>query len=128
MPTPRIFVAHAWEDSGVYLMARVVGQEGTPVIRSQLDSIVASFYDPDGEEEIVDDESLEIADVVFNTLQDDDPRWTIDAEGYNFRYFAPAAAFSEAGTVRVRILFTPVDGEEYAFPLVFDVHVRGLEG
>lgn len=52
------------------------------------------------------------ADVLFDDLVTDDPRWEQDSDGYNFRLLIPAAAIPDVGKYKVEVEFTPVSGPE----------------
>lgn len=114
----------AWEDTGLVLMARVLGASGAVVTQATLDSITAKVLDRD-DDSLVATLTVTIADVVFDTLQTADPRWTADTVGYNFLHAIPATALpSPNKEYRVGYLFTPSSGQP--FGMAVDVSTRRL--
>lgn len=119
--------------SGVTLMARVRGGDGALLTRAALSSVtyivtseVVTTTAADGTTTTTTTQSavtLTISSVVFNSLQQADPRWTADSEsepgpdgewGYNFAATLPATAFTEDGaTYQVDVVFTPVTGQPW---------------
>lgn len=116
--------------SGVTLMARVLGNNGRPITRASLSAITYHVYNvTDAEDVSSGSGSLTIADVVFDDLQQNDPRWTKDAAdlpgsdgrwGYNFLATLPASLFTAGGDrIQVDIKITPVSGEPFVQPFQF---------
>lgn len=56
--------------------------------------------------------SLTVADVVFDTLQEDG-RWAEDNTGYNFRHTIPHTVFGDVGEYVIEYTFTTTDGNEH---------------
>lgn len=114
----------AYKDSGVILMARVVGYEGQPINQASIASITLTVVD-EKTGEAQDPITLDVSDVVFDTLQTGAP-WDKDADGYNFRYDSLAAQRPEGGrTYRFAFQFAPVSGEP--FWVVFRIETKDLE-
>lgn len=115
----------AFEDTGLVVMARVLGQDGEAVTQASLDSIAMTSMDLDDYSSVAT-AALTISAVVFDTLQTADPRWTADQRGYNFLYAIPATAIPSPGkTYRVGLLFTPSSGQPFA--LAVDITTRRLQ-
>lgn len=118
--------AVVFEDSGATLLARVLGNAGTPITQASLTSISYKVFDLNAADPTAATQTgtLTISAVVFDTLQTD-PRWTVDDEGFNFAYAAPASWFSESThTYRIEYKFTPASGE--AFWTVFTLTTVGI--
>jgi hypothetical protein len=115
-PTAPI-TATIWEDEGLFLMARVLGNAGTAITQASLTAITYGVYDvATGTATVTAGTALTISSVVFNTYQVTavDPRWTLDTTGYNFATSIPASAFPTGGaTYQVEILFDPASGENF---------------
>lgn len=115
-----------FEDSGFRWMARVTGSDGNDVQQSDIDSISYSVYDLGDTSSPTATGTLDVLDVVFDTLQTDS-RWSKDSTGYNFGWNVPSSVFAEGNkTYRIEVKFTPFDGE--AFHLVRDVPTVTLLG
>jgi hypothetical protein len=110
-------VASVWEDQGIFLMSRVLGNAGTAITQASLTAITYGVYDVStGTATVTAGTALVISSVVFNTYQVTavDPRWTLDSTGYNFATSIPASAFpSGNATYQVEILFDPASGENF---------------
>lgn len=114
--------ATVWEDSGVVLMARVLGYDGDPIQQADITSISRKVFD--GGTTISTDD-LVVADVIFDALQTGDSRWDADDTGFNVLDIVPAASLPNGDTVyRVEYLFTPASGE--VFHDVFDLITKNL--
>lgn len=122
--------------SGATLMARLCGQSGQYVTAESIASIAwqASNLTTG---QVAGSGTLTPASVLFDALQQNDPRWTVDSAqqpgsdgtfGYNFLATLPASTFASSplgvaltpGPVsryQIDVLFTPVSGE--AFYAVF---------
>lgn len=113
----------AYEQSGVILMARIVGYANTPITQATLSAVemvVVDAKDGTAQEPVL----LDVADVVFSTLQTGGP-WTADNVGYNFRYNALAAERPQGGREYVyEFKLTPVSGEQ--FFCVFRIDTKEL--
>ncbi|QNN23513.1 hypothetical protein HED60_14930 [Planctomycetales bacterium ZRK34] len=125
MPNAEIPKATIFEDSGAICMARVLGNAGTAITQASLNSIECSVFNQADTSTAVTEPSITIADVVFDTLQTSDPRWTEDDTGYNFLIAVPATAFPAGGaTYHVEFKFTPASGEP--FHIVFEIETRAI--
>lgn len=127
--------------SGVTLLARVRGAAGSLITQSSISTITYSVSNLTAGT-TSGSTSLTVSAVVFNDLQQDDPRWTKDSAsdpgidgsyGYNFAATIPATAFavsvldSDASDpvpdqvrYQVDVVFTPTSGQP--FRLVFKVN------
>lgn len=95
------YVGKCIEDHPFVAMARIVGTAATAITQSSLTAIayrVDRYSSKDdafnriGGTEVVDDTSLTVSSVIFNTLQTDND-WGADSTGYNFKATIPASAF-----------------------------------
>jgi hypothetical protein len=82
----------AFKSGSVILLARIVGQNGADIVRSDLSAITYSVFlldDRNADSRTAVDghsnASLTVTDVVFNTPVVD-ALWTADEIGYNFRH------------------------------------------
>jgi hypothetical protein len=111
----------AFKHGSVTLLARVVGKDGANVVQADIASAKYSVYllddqDEDGRAAVTghSDVSLSVSDLVFNTLQND-PLWTVDEIGYNFRHVLDVTehqAFTVAGRrFLVEFALTPNSGQ-----------------
>lgn len=115
----------AYQDSGVILMARVLGYDNAAINQASIASITLTVVD-EKTGEAQDPITLDVSDVVFDTLQTGAP-WDKDADGYNFRYDSLAAQRPEGGrTYRFAFQFAPVIGEP--FWVVFRIETKTLSG
>lgn len=115
----------AYEDSGVILMARILGYDSTPINQAAIDSISLTVAD-EQTQEAADPISVDVADVVFDALQTGGP-WDADDTGYNFRYDSLASQRPEGDrTYRFEFKFTPSTGEP--FWAVFRIETKKLLG
>lgn len=123
--------------SGITLMARVLGQAGQPITRASLSTITYAVRDLTDAVAVQAAQPLTIAQVVYDDLRQSDPRWTRDsayhpgpdrAWGYNFLATLPAGLFddydSDTGVVthheyQVDVKFTPVTGQPLVVPFRF---------
>lgn len=113
-----IKVAKVIEGAGAVLLARVVGNAGTPITQASLSSISRLVYVP-ATATSVSSGTLTISSVVYDALQTGD-LWAADSEGYNFKDTIGASTLSEGNTVyRVEYKFTPTSGE--VFKVLFDL-------
>ncbi len=117
--------ATVFRNATATFLARVENTSGQVLTQASVTSIRYSVFeidieDPDATSVVTghDDVALTVADVVFDTLQLDEP-WTVDAEGYNFRHELDVSqdeAFSQAGRVyQVRYEIAPVLGQKIVF-------------
>ena len=103
------------EDSGVVLLARVRGADGSYITQASLTSINVYSYDLNGDTStpVYSDESVTISAVVFDALQTSDARWTVDTTGYNVAYTMSATALPLRSTYQVEMVFDPVSGDDF---------------
>lgn len=117
--------ATVWEDSGVVLLSRPLGYDGEPLQQADITSISRKVFDGGT---TVSTDDLVVADTIYDTLQGvgyTDPRWTIDAIGFNALDIAPASSFPTGDTVYlVEYTYTPASGE--VFHDVFEVITKNL--
>lgn len=108
--------------SGATHMARILGSAGTPITQATLSAIAAQVKDLDYGSVSYGPTALTISTTVFDSLVQNDPRWTLDAKGYNFLWTAPALALSIAGQrARADVKFTPVSGEVFVVPFEYNL-------
>ncbi len=111
----------AFKNGSVTLLARVVGKDGANIVQADIASAKYSVYllddqDADSRTAITGHTAvgLTVADVVFNTLQND-ALWTVDEIGYNFRHVLDVSAnqaFTIAGRrFLVEFELTPSSGQ-----------------
>lgn len=98
------------ENTGITILARVLGWDGSAIVQADVASGLYWVFDlaalPDP---IPAGTALTVADVVFDTLQTD-AKWTLDDTGYNFALHVPGTSFDGGGkTFRVEIELTPSD-------------------
>lgn len=113
MPNPLITESRAFEDGGIFIMARVVGNDAASITQASISSIAFQVYNMDAKHAVAPQSALTVNDVVFDSMQTGD-RWTEDSTGYNFGY-AVAASYLPAGktTYRIECVFTPASGENF---------------
>jgi hypothetical protein len=111
----------AFKNGSVTLLARVVGKDGAQILQADIASAKYSVYllddqDADSRTAITghSDVALIVADVIFDTLQND-ALWSVDAIGYNFRHVLDVSAnqaFTIAGRrFLVEFELTPSSGQ-----------------
>jgi len=121
--------------SGVTLLARIVGNGGMPITQASLSTIQYALTDFGSGSPTPGSPgpanpapttgalaSLTISSVVFDSLQQNDPRWTKDsaanlgsdgAWGYNFLATLAATLFTTANRQQCVVVFTPVTGQPF---------------
>jgi len=111
----------ALKNGSATLLARVVGKDGAHIVQADIASAKYSVYllddqDADSRAAVTghSDVALNVSDLVFNTLQND-PLWTVDETGYNFRHVLDVTehqAFTVAGRrFLVEFALTPNSGQ-----------------
>ncbi|MCG8448913.1 MAG: hypothetical protein MI725_04955 [Pirellulales bacterium] len=106
-------------------MARVENSTGQNIDQISISAVKYTVYeltmnDPQATTAVVGHEnvSLSVGNVIYDTLQND-PTWTVDQVGYNFRHeldISQNEAFALAGAVyQVRYELTPVLGQKIVF-------------
>ncbi len=112
--------------SGVALLARIAGATGVPITQASLSTIQYALTDlgagPGVPPVTGPLTALSVAAVVFDQLQQQDPRWTRDSAqapgadglfGFNFLAVLPAALMTSPNRQHVDVIFTPVSGEPF---------------
>lgn len=115
-----------FEDSGVVLMAYLLGQDdGTAIKQADVSTITYEVWDiTSTPSRTTSETSLTVSSVIFDTLQTD-ARWKEGGVGYNFGWTAPATLFPDGSkTYRVEIKFTPPAGQPYH--VAYDVITENL--
>ena len=111
-----------FERSTATLLARVVGNDDSRVQQADISSAVYSVYliDEDDEDTLTvieghDGVALTVADLIYDTLQEDDLWGDKDETGYNFRHTVDISAnqaFEFVGRAyRVEFTLTPTSGQ-----------------
>lgn len=127
----KAFVAQAIfeQTAGACLMGRGKGLDNTYFVQADFDSITLKIFDhADPTVPINGDngEALVVSEVVFNSLQTNDARWTRDSTGYNFKHVLSADHLPMGGRkYRFEYAFLPAGSDE-PFYGVFDVPTAGL--
>lgn len=125
--------------SGVALMARVLGSNARPITQASISSVTYAIRDlTDAETDSTG--TLTVGSVVFNDLQQYDPRWSKDsaskpgadgAWGYNFLAEFSSTLFNDYDvetespyvvtphTYRIDVRFQPVSGQPFVVPFEF---------
>lgn len=120
MPIPRPVSARAWAGTGPTLLARIRDNTGAYPTQAGLTEISYIVTNKDTDTE-VETGTMIIGDVIYDTLQTNNPLWVIDTTGYNFRYAMASTQIPDPGHYRIDIKITPVLGSP--FFLVFDIEV-----
>lgn len=108
------------EDTTTSFLARLVRDDPPDVayvVQEDLASVSYKVFA--GRAEVADD-SLDISDVVYDTLQTG-TLWTPDSTGYNFLAKLPAGHFANPGAHAVEFLFTLDGGDVFFLRYVLDV-------
>jgi len=130
--------------SGITLLARIRGQDGRLITQASLSSITFTVRDVTTSTTITSAQALTISSVIFDSLQQSDPRWDKDdadnlgsdgSHGYNFRATIPASNFTAvdvdsdpvppapdrvtAHRFQCDVKFTPASGEAFFQPFSF---------
>ncbi len=117
-----------FEGTSPSLMSRVVGSDAVALTQSDIASIAYTIWDLDDTAASVADGALDAANVVFDTLQTSDARWTADSDGYNFLWSAAGSLFpafdAASKTFRVEIVLTDTGGGQVV--LVFEPELKNL--
>tara|TARA_R110000824_G_scaffold362893_7_gene550908 strand:- start:255 stop:647 length:393 start_codon:yes stop_codon:yes gene_type:complete len=116
MATTTITTKTIFEDTDATFMSRIIGDDGDYIEKSDFDgsgTITYAIY-KDGTTAVVDSGPLTSADVVFDTLQTSDARWTVDTTGYNFKTGFAASIFSGGdSTYRLEVKFITDTAEQF---------------
>jgi len=97
-----------FEDSPATILARVVAlDDGDPIQQADLTSITCAIFDTLDTETVLSTPTLVVANVIFDTLQTSNSRWTEDTTGYNFDFTIPASSFPSGDRIyRAEFKFT----------------------
>lgn len=113
--------------SGIVLMARVLGQTGTPINQAALASIGYVVTDLTAGTVGVST-PLTVSTVIFNALQQNDPRWVLDSQyspgpdgnfGYNFLAALPASTFPLTPGGAIPEGYPPIQNHDYQIDVSF---------
>lgn len=106
--------------TGAVLLARALGNAGTPITRASIASMSLQVRDLDYSQVSYGPAALVVATCVFDSCVQNDQRWIQeggDATGYNVLVLIPALALSMPGKrVRADVKFVPVAGENFVIP------------
>lgn len=117
-------------NSGIVLMARIVGLSGEPITQSSLSGVQATVTDLTLEGQVVGSGAIGVVPMtvvgtIFNSLQLGG-LWTKDSPlapgvdgltGYNFLAVIPGSNFANSGDqFQVDVRLTPVTGQSFAVP------------
>ena len=87
--------------------------DGDEMVQADVDTIEYAIYNDDTREVVLALTSLTVANVVFDTLQTDE-RWTVDADGYNFRHDVSHSLLTDPDvTYRIEYKITLDGGSEF---------------
>jgi hypothetical protein len=107
-----MLIGKAVQDSGLTLLARVLGAAGAPVTQASLTSIAYAVQDVTTGVQIGTG-ALTIGTVIFDTLQTD-AVWVKDAVGYNFKATLASTLFANGGDLyQIDVKFVPVSGQQF---------------
>ena len=126
-----VITGRTFANTGVVLMARVVGQDSANITVASITGISYLVRDLDAKTS-GSISPLVVAAVVFDALQTGNG-WVQDATGYNFRTVIPAAAFNwtpetdpgnqpKPRRFQIEVRFVPDTGEQ--FVIVFGLWVH----
>ena len=120
------FRVQGWEDGPLVVFARIRGHGGSYITQASLSGITCTVFNYGAGYTSVATPSVSVSSVVFDTVQTatDDPRWTADSTGFNFRHTVPASAFTASGQYRIEYVFDPVSGDD--FVLVVDADILSI--
>ena len=121
MSGSKITQATVVEDNGAVLLARVRGTGGDYITQASVNSITVKSFDLNGDTgtAVYTDSSVTVADVVFDTLQTSDARWTVDTTGFNLAYVLSTAALPDRSLYQVEIVIDPASGDD--FTLIYQI-------
>jgi hypothetical protein len=117
-----VLKVNIWEDTGLWVAARIRGNAAALITQASLTTITYAVYDVTVRANpglILAATPLTISAVVFDTLQTTDARWNNsggDATGYNFAHAIGSTVFPSGDHVyRIEYYFTPASGAQFAF-------------
>lgn len=120
-----IISASVFEDSTFFLLARVLGTDGTAIQQADVNSITYKIFNLSVDSTTPDSSgTLTVGDSIFDTLQTD-ARWDVDSVGYNFRWQILSNVLTNPNcTYQIEVIFT--SGANENFPAVWEVATVGL--
>jgi hypothetical protein len=123
MPSPKIYMARTFQNGPLVHMARVEALSGAPVTQATLSGVTCRVKDLRTGTTVLTPSVTPAANVFDSFVtRAQDPRWTRDNVGYNFRHVVPAAAFPLGDReYLVQYTFTAQPGGEQIF---LDVRVH----
>ena len=129
MARANITTHNVLEDGGFVVMTRIRGNDGNLITQANVSAIIGHVYDLRVETPgSVDlwNQVLAVADTIFDTLQttSDDPRWTRDDIGFNFRSIVPSTTVPNPSRYRCEIVISPASGDPFVVPL--DLQAIGI--
>lgn len=86
------------------ILARLVDQDGEPLLQAGVDTITWAVYPESGGDSEASG-SLTPSNVIYDTLQTD-TIWTKDTTGFNFRHMVASTVLTTAGTWRFEYIIT----------------------
>ena len=120
--------------SGVALMARVLGNNGEPILQATISSIGYTVHNLDDSTITDVTGSFTVSSAIYDSLQRSDLTWTKDdvdnpgtdgRYGYNFKDVVPASAFTPGNQrYQVDVKFTPASGQ--VFYVVFQFNTTRI--
>lgn len=117
---PLIVQALVWQGSDVLLLARCRSILGPYVTQVSLSSIILQVWDKNEEFLVYGPITLNINQVIFNTLQTNPVLWTEDVIGYNFLYqLNGALAFPNADDYKINVKLYDLNSPPRYFPLQY---------
>lgn len=124
---PSLILPTYYADQGLALavLHRSLGWDGEPVVRADVASITRAIWLPgDTPLQQGDDDSLVIADVLFDAWQTNSELWPFSDSGYNFMDIIPGSLLSTVATRQIQYTFTPTSGEAFGFEITLKVRRR----
>lgn len=143
MPTLPIITGVATNQSGVTCMARILGNLGIPILPGDIAGIQYALTDLSTGINVTSAVNISPASTIFNSLVQNDPRWTRDSQnspgsdgawGYNFLFTMPPSQFTLptfdvdqtvfparicGHRFQIDVIFTPGSGQPFAVGFAF---------
>lgn len=127
MPAPISLKDVIWEDSDVFLMARIAGEDGAYITQASITSITCYIQNLNTGTAPTPP-SITVSDVVFDALQTD-AIWTADSTGYNFKVQVADTFFAEGDTkYLVEFRFTSASTPDFKFPVQYFLITKRVYG
>lgn len=104
-----------------WTLARVVGQDGVLLLQSDVQTVSLNVFDENqpGVAAIYTNAAIDPTTVIFDTPQND-RRWTLPDQGYNFGHYLPAA--TAFGTT------SEIGGHSYVLKYLLTTTARNASG